>query len=142
MLTSRTSRDRGRTRAGTWIGTFTVAALAAFTLTAAPARASTAPPAPPSLPALAAAPSDGRALWCGYYSGTAPVSRGDSGNEVREVQCLLRRCGYDVPVDGLFGAGLEAVVKRFQRDHGLAPDGTVGPGTWQALRKCGTTAAA
>ncbi|MCE0446569.1 peptidoglycan-binding protein [Streptomyces tricolor] len=103
------------------------------------------PPRPrPRRPCRHSLPRRATAGRSGAATTPAPprYPRGDSGNEVREVQCLLRRCGYDVPVDGLFGAGLEAVVKRFQRDHGLAPDGTVGPGTWQALRKCGTTAAA
>lgn len=33
-----------------------------------------------------------------------------------------------------FGVYTEAAVKRFQRDHGMSPDGVVGPTTWANLR--------
>lgn len=33
-----------------------------------------------------------------------------------------------------FGVYTEAAVKRFQRDHGMSPDGVVGPTTWGKLR--------
>ncbi|MCW2992452.1 MAG: hypothetical protein JWM73_3046 [Solirubrobacterales bacterium] len=36
-------------------------------------------------------------------------------------------------VDGVFGPGTLKLVKRFQRAHGLTPDGIVGPATWTAL---------
>jgi peptidoglycan hydrolase-like protein with peptidoglycan-binding domain len=35
--------------------------------------------------------------------------------------------------DGVFGGGTEAVVRAFQREHQMVPDGIVGPKTWTAL---------
>jgi hypothetical protein len=57
------------------------------------------------------------------------------GNEagskaVRQLQLRLRRLGdRPGPIDGLFGPRTEAAVERFQRSHGLAIDGVVGPQT-------------
>ncbi len=43
--------------------------------------------------------------------------RGDKGSDVLLVQNRLRASGYyEGPVDGIFGYGLEAAVKRWQRD--------------------------
>jgi hypothetical protein len=51
-------------------------------------------------------------------------------NAVRELQLRLRRLGdRPGPVDGLYGPLTEAAVERFQRSHGLAIDGVVGPRT-------------
>ena len=38
-----------------------------------------------------------------------------------------------VSADGKFGPRTKAAVRTFQRDHGLVPDGIVGPNTWRAL---------
>jgi hypothetical protein len=59
--------------------------------------------------------------------------RGDSGEEVKTLQELLRRQGYDVKVDGKFGAGTEKAVRDFQRAHKLDVDGRVGPKTLEKL---------
>lgn len=56
----------------------------------------------------------------------------DQGGDVFKLQTLL-----GVKVDGDFGPKTEAAVKKFQRDHGLDPDGVVGPYTWEALLKKG-----
>ena len=62
------------------------------------------------------------------------LRRGNSGDEVAELQALLNyKYGADLDVDGVFGAKTEAVVKAFQKAHGLTVDGVVGPKTRAAL---------
>lgn len=82
-----------------------------------------------------------KAVSCGFYSGTATTRRGDTGNRVREVQCLLQFWGYNPgPVDGEFGGNTESAVIAFQEDtfifceDQLLIDGIVGTNTWRALR--------
>ena len=53
--------------------------------------------------------------------------------EVMTMQHLLSEAGHPLEEDGLFGQATLAAVKRFQRRHGLRPDGIVGPRTWSAL---------
>jgi len=50
------------------------------------------------------------------------------GPSVRLAQKKL-----DVAVDGVFGPGTSKAVRKFQRAHGMTPDGIVGPATWVAL---------
>jgi eukaryotic-like serine/threonine-protein kinase len=74
---------------------------------------------------------------CTYYSGTELTVRGDKGQRVVQVQCMLTQRGYGVGgsgVDGQFGADTVSAVKRFQSDKGLEVDGDVGAKTWAALR--------
>ena len=53
---------------------------------------------------------------------------GSHGNGVKKLQSALH-----IGVDGIYGKGTKAVVKRFQRRHHLTPDGIVGPATWRKL---------
>ena len=55
----------------------------------------------------------------------------DAGSKaVRQLQLRLRRLGdRPGPIDGLYGPRTAAAVVRFQRSHGLAIDGVVGPQT-------------
>ncbi|WP_290058661.1 peptidoglycan-binding domain-containing protein [Amycolatopsis solani] len=117
-------------------------------LIAAPA----AQAAPSATPSAAASVPDQRLhppavhplVACGYYSGKVETVRGNTGNRVREVQCLLLYWGYSVGssgVDGDFGPATEAAVKAFQADTygvcgppGLVSDGRVGKHTWSARR--------
>ena len=56
--------------------------------------------------------------------------RGSRGTEVRNIQTRLKNWGYlDGKVDGIYGAKTEEAVKKFQRKHGLTPDGIAGPAT-------------
>lgn len=93
--------------------------------TAAPTKTATTPATPPWI-------SD-----CTHYSGTEITDRGDKGQRVVQVQCMLSKRGYSVGgsgVDGEFGADTESAVRLFQSDKGLEVDGEVGPNTWAALR--------
>lgn len=64
------------------------------------------------------------------------LRKGAEGAAVKTLQELLntdpRYAG--LAVDGIFGSGTKAAVRAFQHDHGLNPDGIVGPLTWAALR--------
>jgi penicillin-insensitive murein DD-endopeptidase len=65
---------------------------------------------------------------------TNPTLRlGAQGPEVRRLQELLRAKGYTLTVDGDFGQGTRQVLRRFQLDEGLQPDGVAGPATWAKL---------
>ncbi|WP_223167675.1 peptidoglycan-binding protein [Nonomuraea sp. SYSU D8015] len=57
-----------------------------------------------------------------------PVMRGE---DVRTWQRQMRARGWDVAVDGAYGAESRDVCRRFQREQGVADDGIVGPVTWR-----------
>lgn len=62
--------------------------------------------------------------------------KGECGGYVKTLQQLLVARGYDTNgVDGIFGAGTEAAVSRFQADAEVKVSypGTVGSKTWAAL---------
>lgn len=62
------------------------------------------------------------------------ISRGSTGPDVRLVQSLLNRIGYNAgPVDGIFGPRTYQAVAAFQANNSLAADGIVGPATWAVL---------
>lgn len=86
-------------------------------------------------------------LWLGDYLTLAPqiVARrtgllqfGQQSADVAWLRAQLERLGGKALVApqgrARFDDGLQAVVRRFQRDHGLTPDGVVGARTLQALR--------
>lgn len=51
---------------------------------------------------------------------------GTKGDTIRAIQEDLKKLGYKVTVDGIFGAETEAAVKKFQKNNGLQVDGIVG----------------
>lgn len=62
------------------------------------------------------------------------LRRGDKGDAVKVVQGLLYALDYDPDgLDGSYGPGMEAAVKKFQADHGLDADGEAGKDTVAAL---------
>jgi len=63
------------------------------------------------------------------------LKKGLSGTDVMEIQALLKKIGYDPGIiDGIFGAGTEQAVKRYQMNNGLLADGIIGSTTWQILQ--------
>ncbi|SEA20306.1 N-acetylmuramidase domain-containing protein [Rubrimonas cliftonensis] len=62
---------------------------------------------------------------------------GAIGPQVEALQHALRRLGYDVRVDGVYGPRTEAAVRRAQEAAGLARDGVAGPDTWASLDPAG-----
>lgn len=65
------------------------------------------------------------------------LKRGDSGEDVRLVQTRLAALKFltSKAIDGVFGAGTEEAVKKFQKSKKLKPDGKVGAKTRIALMK-------
>lgn len=61
------------------------------------------------------------------------ISYGSSGSDVSELQTLLNQNGYNLNVDGIFGAKTQDAVKDYQQKNSLAVDGIVGTNTWGAL---------
>jgi lysozyme len=62
------------------------------------------------------------------------LKKGSKGREVLLLQQNLRKLGYIVDADGIFGSGTETVVIRFQNDHNLAAGGIVGPNTQAVIQ--------
>ena len=65
-----------------------------------------------------------------------PIVQGDRGPAVEDVQKRLLVLGFDLGptgIDGVFFGATLAAVRQFQRERGLAEDGTVGDETWAAL---------
>ncbi|MEQ1569193.1 MAG: peptidoglycan-binding domain-containing protein [Myxococcota bacterium] len=73
------------------------------------------------------------ATWDGVTDGRRVLAEGDRGEAVLELQLRLRRAGYRVPADGVFGAATERSVRDFQAGRGLFADGVVGRRTARAL---------
>ena len=71
-----------------------------------------------------------------YRKPTQVIYLGDWGDGIKWVQWHLQRKGYNIGasgIDGQYGAGTQAAVKQFQRNHGLSVDGIVGEKTRAAL---------
>ena len=63
-------------------------------------------------------------------AGTGPLSRA----AVRNLQARLRALGfYRGAVDGIWGAGTQAAIERFQQGRGLQTTGQLNPATAQAM---------
>lgn len=58
---------------------------------------------------------------------------GSFGDLVTTMQELLQQQAYKIVVDGQFGRMTETVLKQFQLNNDLKPDGVCGPKTWEVL---------
>ena len=66
------------------------------------------------------------------------LKRGSKGDKVKYLQYkLLSKLYNPGEIDGVFGKGVEAAVKRYQKDNDLVVDGIVGKNTWNKLKKIG-----
>ena len=61
------------------------------------------------------------------------MKRGSKGAGVRTAQAKLKARGWTIAVDGIFGPGMERVVKLFQKDKHLPVSGVLYQQTWNAL---------
>lgn len=67
------------------------------------------------------------------------LKHGQSSAQVPVLRARLAVLGYGRPNgDVAFDTGLQEEVARFQRDHGLAPDGVVGPATLAEVNRTAT----
>ena len=67
---------------------------------------------------------------------TTILRYGSKGAAVKELQQKLLKLGYDLGADGAdgdFGIKTLTAVRKFQSEHGLTPDGEVGPQTQKVL---------
>lgn len=61
------------------------------------------------------------------------LKKGSKGPDVKSMQQLLKKLGYTIATDGIFGNDTEKVVIRFQKVNNLAADGIVGANTWTMM---------
>ncbi|MBS3811786.1 MAG: peptidoglycan DD-metalloendopeptidase family protein [Halanaerobiales bacterium] len=59
----------------------------------------------------------------------------DRGEQVKEIQSLLNKVGYDISADGIFGYRTKEIVKDFQLNNNLKVDAIVGEATYNTLIK-------
>ncbi|MFJ3786506.1 peptidoglycan DD-metalloendopeptidase family protein [Streptomyces sp. NPDC090093] len=71
------------------------------------------------------------ATWSRLVVSVAPGST--QANAVRALQFQLRKHGYAIAADGVFGEGTSAAVQDYKTQHRLTGGTTVGPTTWQHL---------
>jgi hypothetical protein len=65
-----------------------------------------------------------------YNFGTKTLKLGSTGAGVKELQKFLNaNLGLNLKVDGKLGAKTIAIVKKWQKDHGLKADGVIGKTT-------------
>lgn len=64
------------------------------------------------------------------------LKKGAKGSQVKAMQALLIGYGYSCGssgVDGSFGGATDKALRAYQKDKGLAVDGSCGPATWASL---------
>ena len=69
------------------------------------------------------------------HVGILGTEYGNEGNEVWQLQGILRKKGYEMPHDGVFQEETEQGLKDFQTKNGLFPSGKVDYNTLKALTK-------
>ena len=82
-----------------------------------------------------------QSIYKGDNMAAGILKRGSRGPDVQVLQEALRKAGYSLDADGIFGAITEKIVEMLQRRAGLAPDGIAGPNTLKYLGLSDTTKA-
>lgn len=63
----------------------------------------------------------------------ANLAYGSSGSDVRALQEALRKAGYNIAADGVYGAETRNAVRQYQSAQGLGVDGIAGQQTFDSL---------
>jgi len=74
------------------------------------------------------------AKWQRATLGDRTLQKGTAGNDVKTLQILLTRRGFEVPSTGYFGTITKRKVRQFQTSRGITADGIVGPMTRAKFR--------
>jgi len=74
-------------------------------------------------PGLTSSSSGGASMDRYHHLGSRALKRGTEGHDVRVAQDYLRRAGFSVKVDGVYGAGTVRAVKQFELANGVKQDG-------------------
>ena len=69
-----------------------------------------------------------------HHLGSRSLRAGLSGHDVKIAQAYLRKAGFKLRLDGVYGPGMVSIVRRFQRANGLRRTGRLSTGDIQALR--------
>ncbi len=65
-----------------------------------------------------------------YNFGTTVLKNGSKGDAVKQLQMFLNKnLNLNLAVDGWLGSKTIAIIKQWQKAHGLTADGLVGPKT-------------
>jgi len=67
--------------------------------------------------------------------GVRDLEEGMRGHDVKLLQQRLINLGYNIKVDGVFGAKTKNIIKKFQQKYDLSPDGIVGTQTLYYLKR-------
>jgi peptidoglycan hydrolase-like protein with peptidoglycan-binding domain len=85
-------------------------------------------------PALTSSASGGASMDRYHHLGARNLRAGLSGHDVKIAQDYLRKAGFKLHLDGVYGPGMVSIVRRFQRANGLRRTGRLSVKDIQALR--------
>lgn len=72
----------------------------------------------------------------GYTEPSTNISNGSKGEGASWVQSMLRKIGFQIEVDGIFGSNSVSALKTFQKYWSLDVDGICGTNTRASLKNC------
>ena len=74
-------------------------------------------------PALTSSDAGGASMDRYHHLGSRALRRGTSGHDVRVAQDYLRRAGFRLKIDGVYGGGTITAARAFERANGVRVDG-------------------
>ena len=85
-------------------------------------------------PALTSSSAGGASMDRYHHLGARSLRAGLAGHDVKIAQDYLRKAGFKLRLDGVYGSGMVSIVRRFQRANGLRRTGRLSVADIQALR--------